>query len=453
MERDALQQLQSWYSSKRRKPIVLRGARQVGKSTLVRLFVQDRGLDLFEINLERHIYLQEIFLEGKMPKVLAELEGIVGRIGNRKKSLLFLDEIQAVPSALAFLRYFYEELPDLAVVAAGSLLEFSLAEHAYSMPVGRIVYLHLGPMSFSEFLREIDVDAWQWYRGYRWGQEVPQSWHQKLLDRQRQYLFCGGMPEAVQVFAETGDWGQVQAVHRSILDTFIDDFGKYARNKDLALLQRIFRSTPLHLGRKVLFSNFSREERSSVVRTMIDLLVKARILTPVYHSDCSGLPLSAGRDDRIFKLLFMDCGLLNYQLGFTWSQLQSFDERSLLNEGTLAEQFVGQEFLAMEQGIRAPELQYWLREGRSSNAEVDYVISRGTHIVPVEVKAGKSGSLRSLYQFVLRKNRNLAIRFDLNLPSFQLLSSEGKEWALASLPLYLAGRCYDMLDEIITASD
>jgi len=449
MDRDAFLQLRNWFSSSRRKPLVLRGARQVGKSTLVRLFAEDMGLDLFEINLERYVYLEEVFRSGDLQRVFAELEGLAGTIRNREKSLLFLDEVQAVPAAIAFLRYFYEDVPELPVIAAGSLLEFSLGKSTYSMPVGRITYLHLGPLSFREFLRVIDPDLEKWYRGYRWGDDVPRSRHEKLLERQREYTFCGGMPEAVQVFLETRNMNQVQEVHRSILDTYVDDFGKYARSGDLGILQRIFRSVPLQLGRKVIYRNFSQEDRSVVVKTMIDLLSKARVITQVFHSDCSGSPLGAGRNDGVFKLLFLDCGLLNFQLGLTWSQVYTMGERTLLNEGNLAEQFVGQEILAMEQGMRSPELFYWLREGRSSNAEVDFVIGRAMDIVPIEVKAGKSGTLRSLQQFVLHKQKNLAIRFDLNYPSIQHLTFEGQEWALVSLPLYFAGRTYDVLDELL----
>lgn len=369
--------------------------------------------------------------------------------GYTGKTLLFLDEIQAVPAALAFLRYFYEDRPDLAVIAAGSRLELSLADHDFSMPVGRITYLHVGPLSFTEFLRARDPDLAAWYRSYRWGQTVPHSRHDQLLLRQREYLYCGGMPEAVQVLLDSDDWQRVRPVQRSILDTYIDDFGKYARTGDLALLQRIFRSIPLQLGRKVKYSNFSRDDRSAVVRLMLDLLCKARIALRVFHSDCAGLPLGANRDEAVFKLLFVDCGLLNHQLGLTWPQLLFLDERGLVNEGSLAEQFVGQEFLAMEQGLRVPELHYWLREGRSANAEVDFVLARAMKIVPVEVKAGKGGSLRSLQQYVVHKKADLALRFDLNMPSVQQLCIEGRSCTLVSLPLYFAGRSYELLDQFL----
>jgi predicted AAA+ superfamily ATPase len=445
MYRTAEEQLHQWFGGNNRKPLVLRGARQVGKSTLVRIFAKEKGLALHEINLERHLYLGTVFRSGDINAIMGELQGLTGEIRDKERSLLFLDEIQAVPEAIQALRYFYEDVPELAVIAAGSLLEFTLSNHSFSMPVGRITYLHIAPVSFNEFLMATDPELHRFYASWKLDDEMPESRHQKLLLHQREYLLVGGMPEAVQAWIDSGLYSQVQDVQRSILDTCIDDFAKYARQSQLARLQRILRSIPANLGCKIKYTHLSRADRAAEVRSVIDLLCKARICTAVFHSDCSGLPLGAGRDDTVFKLLFLDSGLVCLQLGLNAAQLQKMDERTLVNEGPLAEQFVGQELMGMHRGKQAPELYYWLREGRTSNAELDFVISQQNTIIPIEVKAGKSGTLKSLHQFIAHKKVPRAVRFDLNRPATQQLSADGVTCELISLPCYMAGRLVDLL--------
>ena len=445
MLRFAQDQLDLWFHSKNRKPLVLRGARQVGKSTLVRQFAKATGLSLYEVNLERHLFLRSAFASNNLERILGELAGLSGEIRDRSSSLLFLDEVQAIPEAIGALRYFQEDLPELAVIAAGSLLEFTLADHAFSMPVGRINYLHLGPLSFSEYLQAVDAELYQFYQGWNLTDSLPETRHLSLLHRQREFLIVGGMPEAVQTWLDTATFAEVAAIQRAILDTYVDDFAKYARHTQLARLQRVFRAVPAQLGRKVKFTNLSPDDRSSEVKTAIELLCKARVCTYVCHSDCSGVPLGAGQDCTTFKLLFLDVGLVSLTLGMTWPQALSLGERSLLNEGALAEQFVGQELLGRYLGKQLPELNYWLREGRSNNAELDFVISLGTELLPIEVKAGKAGTLKSLQQFVTAKRPRRALRFDLNLPIVQALEYEGGSTELISLPLYFASRVPELL--------
>ena len=445
MERSAQTQLELWFRSKNRKPLVLRGARQVGKTTLVRQFAKAAGLTLFEVNLERQLYLRDVFASNKTGPILGELAGLCGEIRDRSSSLLFLNEVQAVPEALASLRYFLEDLPELAVVAAGSLLEFTLADHKFSMPVGRINFLHLGPLSFEEFLMATDPELHQFYSGWKLEGDLPDSRHQKLLQKQREFLIVGGMPRAVQTWLETSAFSEVANVQRAILDTSMDDFARYARPAQLARLQRIFRAVPMYLGRKVKFTSLSPEDRSAEVKAAIDLLCKARVCAYVYHSDCSGIPLEAGQVTSVYKLLYLDIGLVSLTRGVTWPQAQSLDNRRLLNEGPLAEQFVGQELLNRFLGKQLPELNYWLRAGRSNNSELDFVIALGNEILPIEVKAGKMGSLKSLQQYMSAKKPARAVRFDLSLPTVQQLTFEGTTTKLISLPLYFAGRVLDLL--------
>jgi predicted AAA+ superfamily ATPase len=457
MKRAASKSLVSWFKNPNRKPMVLRGARQVGKSTLVQLFAHENQLDLMEVNLERHLYLNDIFKTYDIDKILKELQAVCGK-RLHSSTLIFLDEIQAAPEALACLRYFKEDRPDIAVIAAGSLLEFTLADHSFSMPVGRIEYRHLGPMSFKEFLQEISPELIVYLEEIHWNQAIPEAAHLKLLDKLREYVFVGGMPEAVKVYKASSSLQDVQEVHRSINDTYQDDFAKYAQRKDLVLLQKIFRTVPSFLGQKVKYSNISREHRALEVRGAIDLLVKARVFHEVFASSCSGLPLDAQVNHKILKLISLDIGLLNYQSGLDWMAINSMSEKQLINEGILAEQLVGQQLLADLEMKKKPQLIYWLREGRSANAEVDYVYSRANYIIPIEVKSGKSGSLKSLQQFMFLKPSQLALRFDLNPISMQHVNCKVKisgsieevDFPLLSLPLYAIEELPRLIDEYRT---
>lgn len=456
IKRNAEDFLAGWLAKEQRKPLVLRGARQVGKSTLVRRFARENGLILNEINLERHLRLDELFKSTEIPNICRELEAITGSDIKAKGSLLFLDEIQAAPHALMALRYFREELPELPVIAAGSLLEFTLAEHSFSMPVGRIVYYHLHPLSFSEFVGALEPPLARYLAELSPSAPPPITAHQRLSQLQRQFFFVGGMPEAVAEYRENGALASVAEIQRSIISTYQDDFTKYAGRNDLLLLQKVLAFVPGSLGRKVKFSAIDREQRAARVKEAVELLTKARVCHKVCHSHCTGVPLAAEASDSVYKLLFMDIGLANHLLGLDWTAINGMDDRQLVNEGGLAEQFIGQHLLDISRGLEPPRLHYWLREGRSANAEVDYVISRGRRIVPVEVKAGKSGSLKSLQHFIHRRKLNLAVRFDLNSPGCQEVThtitteagSEEVRFTLISLPLYAVDELPRIIDGI-----
>jgi len=452
-ERTAEKYLKDWYLKERRKPLVLRGARQVGKSTLVRRFAKNNGLVLNEVNLEQHLYLDGIFKTLDMDVIARELDALVGKSIQSPDSILFLDEIQAVPHAIQALRYFYEQKPEIPLISAGSLLEFALADHHFSMPVGRIVYYHLGPMTFREFLTAVEPGLDRYLAEFRINQSIPRAAHQKLVKRQREYLIVGGMPEAVHAFAEENTLIEVAAVHRSITETYQDDFSKYAKQKDLALMQKVFRQIPRIIGQKIKYSNISKEDRSREVKAVIDLLVKARVCHQVFHSHCSGVPLMADINENVYKMLFMDVGMAAYLTGLDWIALQALDGQALVNEGKLAEQFVGQHLL---NSFEPPRLTYWLREAKSANAEVDFVTASGNQVIPIEVKAGKSGSLKSLQQFALSKNAALCVRFDLNPPDIGPITHAARvvgdsvpvTYTFLSLPLYLVEELPRILEEI-----
>ncbi len=369
-------------------------------------------------------------------------------------ALVFLDEIQAVPEAIPALRYFYEDRPEIVLVSAGSLLEFSLSDHSFSMPVGRIQYLHMGPMTFTEFLAALDENKlYNIVTNYELGEEIGAVIHQRLLQLLRSYYFVGGMPEAVAAFATSRSYRDVSEVHSSIIETYREDFPKYAGSRNLNRILNVFNFAARNTGVKVKYSNISSHDQSVTIKKDLELLSMARVISKVIHSHCSGLPLQADIEEKIYKLIFLDIGLMNAVCGLNWRVISQLDDIRLVNEGAIAEQFIGQHLQALLADTPNRELTYWLREGRSSNAEVDFVIALEGRIVPIEVKSGATGSLKSLHQFMGEKQAPLAIRFDASLPAVSNISAmihSAKQrknicYQLLSLPLYLVERLNELV--------
>jgi predicted AAA+ superfamily ATPase len=356
--------------------------------------------------------------------------------------------VQACPAALAMLRYFFELMPDLHVIAAGSLLDFALREFTHPMPVGRMEFLHLHPMSFEEFVEAVEGAALAEYLGrISLGQALSEAMERRFLESLRRYFFVGGMPEAVRVYVERGDLLEVQRVQTALVQTVQDDFAKYGPRRMQELMRKTYRHVAENVGRKLKFVNVSREERAMEVRRALELLTRSRVVQVVYHTSANGLPLGAERDERHFKPLFLDVGLVNRMCGL---DLVGAEELITVNEGALAEQFVGQQLLSAAPPFDDPQLFYWAREARNASAEVDFVISRHQDILPVEVKAGKTGTLRSLFQFLREKNRGRAVRFHLRPPVLEEVKLPGdasRTVELLSLPLYLAGQLDRLLAE------
>ncbi len=428
---------------------------QVGKSTLVELFARQHGLALRTVNLERHPELAPVFSSKDPEQIIQQIEFLPKMEPIGADTLLFLDEIQAVPEAIAALRYFYEERPGLPVVSAGSLLEFALSGHHFSMPVGRVQYLHMGPMTFGEFLAAMDEEALQGFiADYEPGREIGEVVHQRLLQLLRSYCQVGGMPEAVAVFADSRSYQKVGEVHNSIIDTYRDDFPKYAGARNLNRMLQVFNFAARNVGVKIKYSNISPRDQSVTIKRDIELLTMSRVLGKVVYSHCSGLPLQADLSEKVYKLLFLDVGLMNAICGLDWRDLARLDEAKLINQGALAGQFIGQHLQAMLADKPNRELNYWLREGCAANAEVDFVMGLGGRIIPIEVKSGASGSLKSLHQFMGNKQAPLAVRFDTNRPTVQRIDTatiinkrqQQVQYPLVSLPLYLVERLDTIVD-------
>lgn len=449
MKRIAEQSLSEWKDRPGRKPLILRGARQVGKTYLVEHWGAEHFESIVTIDLERERDLHGLFSLSDPKRLLDELSVVKGQKVTPGKTLLFLDEIQACPPALAILRYFHELMPELHVVAAGSLLDFALRDFAYSMPVGRIEFLHLQPMSFEEFLEATEGQALVDYLKRLDVRQPPsEAVEKKFIEALRRYFFVGGMPEAVRVYAERKDLLEVQRIQTTLVETVQADFAKYGPRRLHELMRKSYRHIAESVGRKLKFVNISREDRAAEVKRALELLALSRVVHIVYHTSANGLPLGAERDERRFKALFLDLGLLNRLFGL---DLVSAEEIITVNEGALAEQFVGQHLLVATPSFADPQLYYWAREARNANAEVDFVISRRRDILPVEVKAGKTGTLRSTFQFLLEKKRRKAVRFHMGRPTLEDVKLSGKEGAtvqLLSLPLYAVGQLDRLLDEV-----
>ena len=453
MKRTVENELIAWKSRSGRKPLVVRGARQVGKTFLVETFGKKCFESVLTVNLEQKDDLHPLFDRMEAKRIVQELGLYFNQTIVPGKTLLFLDEIQACPKAISCLRYFHEEMPDLHVIAAGSLLDFALREFKHSMPVGRIEYMHLNPLTFEEFLSALGEDSLVEYLGqYRVGDAIGEAVSAKLRELLRMYYFVGGMPAVVRTYAEHHDLLEAQRVLASIAITLQDDFAKYGTRAQQRNMRQVMRYVPRNIGQKVRYVNISREVRSEELRTAMELLELSRIVTLVRHSSANGVPLGAEASESHFKPLLLDIGLCNHLCG-----LNLPDAADLLGaqEGRLAEQFIGQELRALAPAFQEHPLFYWHREAKNANAEVDYLYAQGNNVLPVEVKAGTSGSLKSIQMFLAEKKRSFALRFNMDRPSLGSFSIDigGKtgvkdvSFTLLSLPLYLAGQTDRLLRE------
>ena len=461
LQRREIGYLHSWAARRPHKPVVIRGARQVGKSTLVREFARTARLTLAAVDFERNPELREAFTDRDPARILALLKLLTGKTAAAGTHLLFLDEIQAAPEALAALRYFHEEMPELHVLAAGSLLEFALAQTRFPMPVGRVEYMHLGPMHFEDFviaMGEADVAAF--LRGLPLSSirnnALPPPLHRKCLDLLRRYWVVGGLPEAVAAFVRAPgrgtDFERVSRILHSVVATYRDDFGKYGRSRDR--LRMVFDRLPHLAGRKFKYVEVSRDHRAAEIAAALDHLCMARVACKVFRTAANGVPLAAEANQRFFKCLHVDVGLLCAALGLDVLDLERHGDPTLVNRGAVAEQFVGQHLLYDDAPYVSPALHYWAREARNAAAELDYVVAMGSRVVPVEVKAGATGSLRSLQQFIHEKSSDLALRFNADPPSLlpesrRLPDGTTVRYDLLSLPLYLVGQARRLIAELV----
>lgn len=428
MRRIVTDDLLTWADADRRKPLIVRGARQVGKTWVV----SDLGTRRFDavhvVDLERRRDWHRVF-DGNLdaPRIVAQLETLLGRRLNVGHDLLFLDEIQTCPRALTALRYFYEQMPELHVIAAGSLLEFAMGE--LSFPVGRVQFLSVHPLNLREFLWALGEDV---TAEVVEGPPALQSdaVHAHLLDLVRRYFFVGGMPEAVAAYAATASLQEAFAVQDELTVAYREDFGKYGGRTDKDALDAVLTGAARGVGEQLKYARLAEGLDGRVVKRSFELLTRARVLHAVRAASPAGVPLAVSASRRRFKAIVVDVGLMQRLCGLRADVEYARSDLLSVYRGALAEQFVGQELLA----ATSADLYYWAREARGSSAEVDFLVDDGRRIVPMEVKSGSAGRLRSL--------RLLLDEFPDTAPGVVISSrpyTALPEQQLIFVPLYFAG--------------
>ena len=413
--------LSEWASRETHKPLLLRGARQVGKSTAVR-HLAERFESYVEINFEKQASYIPLFQvkDIDVKKIVSQIAAVAGKRIVPGKTLLFLDEVQACPESIMSLWFFKEDLPELHVVAAGSLLEFAL-EDLPSFGVGRIHSMFMFPMTFDEFLIANDEQLLMEARnGASSAQPLPQPLYEKLVGLTRTFMLVGGMPEAVAKWVETHDYLACQEIQDDIVVTYEDDFPKYRKKINPTLLRNTMRSVAVQVTDKFVFSAVEGNYKAAEVKKALDMLTKAGIVIPVTHTNGNGLPLGSEADKSYQKMLLLDTGLMLRLLNMTTGDISELTEQiltsdvtDLVNKGPMSEMLAGLELLHYRTPNIRHEIYYWQRQAKNSQAEVDYLSSYRQTVLPIEVKAEKQGGMKSLWIFLRERKLSNAIRCSL----------------------------------------
>lgn len=431
MDRDIEKDLIFWKTSPLRSPLLLRGARQVGKSFIVEKFGRTQFKNFIVINFEQTPRASICFNTLLPKQIISAIELFTGSAIHIGQTLLFLDEIQECPLAITALRYFKEQMPDLHVIGAGSLLEFILNEEEFSIPVGRVQFLYMRPMSFREFLMALGrEDLRDYLRAVTLESPPIPIVHEELLKLIREYMALGGMPAVISAYIQTKSLYQTQDVQSDILVAYRRDFGKYAKKTKHKGLQILFEKAPGLIGNWFKYTKVDPDMQSRDIKVALEQLCLAGLIYPVFHTAASGLPLSSTQSEKKFKILFLDVGLVKRACGLDTALLFT-EDLMLINQGVLTEQFVGQELICFSAGKEAGNLFFWNREEKRSSAEVDFILSIHGEIIPIEVKSGVTGRLKSLKIFMEEKNSCVGIRISA-------ASLEYKDGVL-SIPFYLIG--------------
>lgn len=431
IKRDLETELENWRNDSAKKPLLIRGARQVGKSSTIKNFGKNFG-SFLEINFDAKAEYAQVFEKYITPKeVCEELSIISGVKITEGKTLLFFDEIQLCPKAISSLRYFYEQMPGLHVIATGSLLEFALSDLP-SFGVGRIHSIFMYPFSFTEFLRALNQDQYiDLIKGATFSKPVFDLAHTKLKEFLKKFMIIGGMPEAVATYAKKQDLLAVQKVLSDIVNSYQTDFSKYKEKVPAFRITSVLNEVTKRVGTKFMYSDLTHQFKNVQIKEALELLRLSGLIYPVIHSSANGIPIGAELDDKKVKYLVFDTGLYLNMLRLNLGDILLADDVDLVNKSNIAELFVGIEIIKHSYQHKFPELYYWHRQSRNSQAEVDYVIQKGENIIPIEVKATKAGAMKSMHLFLKEKNRNIGIRIALeNFSEFENIKV---------LPLYAVG--------------
>lgn len=451
MQRDINQILTKWKDQKSHLPILLRGARQVGKSYIVDQFGHQYFDNIMTVNFELQPEFCHCFDSLNVHHIIQQLSILTRKNIEPTKTLLFLDEIQDCTNAIRALRYFKEQLPDLHVIGAGSLLEFTLNDADFRMPVGRVQSLYLKPLSFKEYLRGIGDQAFrEMIENANLKKPIESVYHNMLLEQVKNYMVLGGMPAVLNEYiasekialggmSRTYNLEQCRVIQATLLSTYRNDFGKYAKHTQIKHVRTVFEKAPGMVGDHFKYSKVDADARAYQIKEALELLEQAGLVHPVFSTAVSGIPLSTLANEKKFKIIFLDLGLMIYASRVSSEWLLS--DILLLNRGAIAEQFVGQELLSYLPAYEEGHLYFWCREKKSSMAEVDYISTVGSQIIPIEVKAGSTGQLKSLHLLMEEKGLKLGVRVSQNPLSF-----DGK---ILSVPFYMVGEIARLVSGLI----
>lgn len=427
--------LNQWKENEHHKPLVIRGARQVGKTTVIKEF--GKSFDTFiALNLEKEVD-KSFFDNTNDAKITFQRICLERHIEPKGKTLLFLDEIQNSPQAVALLRYFYEDLPSLYVISAGSLLEIMMDKNKISFPVGRVEYMYLFPMTFQEFLLATGNNQAIELLG-----QVPfPEWATDTLFKFfREYTMVGGMPEVVAKYLENKNIVECKNIYSSLFTSYIDDVAKYSKNhSEEQILRTFIEASPIETGKRITFEKFANTNyRSREAGEALRMLERAMLIYLRYPTTGTEIPLLQDMKKKP-RLQFLDTGLLNFKADIQSQYLSDIKLDAMFN-GIIAEQIVGQELLASNfYELKKPL--FWVRENAKSNAEVDFIQTKQGQIIPIEVKSGKSGTLRSLHSFIDISGTKRAVRlYSGNFSIEETKTSNGNSFTLINLPLFLADK-------------
>jgi len=404
--------LLEWSKENDRKPLLLRGARQVGKSSTVRKLSEN--FDYFiEVNFEKnskvHSYFEEDF---DIMEICDKISVQFKKPIVPSKTLLFFDEIQACPRAISALRFFYEDYPELHVIAAGSLLEFAL-EELPSFGVGRIESMFMYPFSFQEFMIACGEEL-LWKKVCESSPEKPlfHTFHDSCVALLKKFLVLGGMPAVVSKYVQNQDTLAAQKTLNNLINSLRADFSKYKQRVPELRISTVFEAVVKQTGGKF---NYAKVESLHFrqIREGLELLQKAGLVIPTISTSANGIPLGAEANYKKQKMILLDTGIFQSVLGLEIADLLSSNDFEIINKGAIAEQFVGLELLKSTSCYTSANLYFWTRENPQSNAEVDYVIQQGKKIIPIEVKSGTSGKMQSLHLFLKEKQMEFGIRTSL----------------------------------------
>ncbi|CAN1485637.1 COG1373 Predicted ATPase (AAA+ superfamily) [Flavobacteriaceae bacterium] len=424
-------ELINWKSDEKKKPLLIRGARQIGKTSAIRNLGK-QFTHFVEVNFDENPEFSHLFDKSLSPDDICQQIAVIKNIPIiENETLLFLDEIQASPKAIGVLRYFYEKKPNLHVIAAGSLLEFTLSEIP-SFGVGRIRSVFMYPFSFEEFLVALGENSLlESITSASPSNPIPSLIHQKTIGIVKKFLVIGGMPEAITTYIEKKDFLAVQKVLDDLIVSYQTDFSKYKQKVPSLRIQEVFRAVVQQMGNKFTYSYSNSTLTSNQIREALELLQMSGLVYSITHSSCNGIPIGAEINAKKRKFILLDTGIYQRMLGLDLTSIFIENDTEFINKGTIAELFVGLELIKNSPENIISALYYWHRESKSSNAEVDFVIQQGTAIVPIEVKSGTKGAMQSMYKFLEEKKSNFGIR--TSLENFGIVET------IRIIPIYAIG--------------